>query len=215
MNASVFNHRTSLYPLLCLKESEMVTTKSVDELLDRIASDVRNRSARYIGIDGKDGSGKTTLAKEISKRLGIEAVCLDDYVDKEKGGYVDFLDIDVLRGALKAKGIPLIIEGVCLLAAAKRMGVKIDVHIYVKRMSAYGIWYDEEECDPSIPPTELVSKLEDDLRKFSLVEAALGDCEGTEKEEVHLPELVKEMVYYHAEYRPAEVADYVYERVEA
>lgn len=193
----------------------MVTSKSVDELANLISSKVHNEGPQYIGIDGKDGSGKTTLAKELSEQLEIEFICLDDFVEKKKGGYVAFLDIAALNSVLKAKGTPLIVEGVCLLDAAKRMGIKVDAHIYVKRMSAYGIWNDEEECDPSIPPDELVSKLEDDLQKFVGAEAVLGDCEGAKGEEVHLSELVKEMVYYHAEYRPARMADYVYERVEA
>lgn len=153
----------SLSIALYLKETEMVTSKSIDELASVLSSFLREGNACYIGIDGKDGSGKSALVKSLSEKLEIEFICLDDFVENKKGGYVAFLDVAAINEARKTIGCPLIIEGVCLLAAAERIGVKINVLIYVKRMSVYGDWRDREECEPQIPPDKLVKKLEEEL----------------------------------------------------
>ena len=202
--------------MLCFNETEMVTTRSIDELASLLSSQVHEDNVRYIGVDGKDDSGKSTLAKQLSKQLKIGSICLDDFVEKKEGGYVAFLDVVAINNEVKGKGCPLIIEGVCLLAAAERIGIELDVLIYVKRMSSYGYWHDEVECDPSILPDDLVLKLEEDLKKFSEFEAVLSAAKRENvEEEVHLPELVKEMVFYHAKFRPATKANQVYERLEA
>jgi len=106
---------------------------------------LRESSYRWIGVDGVDGCGKTTLAKALAKQLGVPLISLDDYLDTNHGGYLAHLRYQELKKAFDAKS-RCIIEGVCLLQPLEIADVELDAVVYVKRMQ-HGIWADERECD--------------------------------------------------------------------
>lgn len=180
--------------------------ESDEKLAEEVARGISVGQAVRIGIDGKDGSGKTTLAQRIAEQIKGKVVSLDEYVEKNKGGYVPYLRVEEIRATLSSETGPLVVEGVCLLAPAERIGVTIDKLIYVKRMNSYRLWLDEEECDPKEPVEDLIEKLEKNLGIFEESEAS---------ETVQLRELVKEIVRYHAEYQPSKQADYIFHRIDA
>ena len=139
-----------------------------------------------IGIDGWMGVGKTTFAREIadldSKRWAID---LDAFLIRNQGKFVGALQLPSLAAAIKSATAPIIVSGVCLLEVAKAIGLRLDSHIYIKRMNA-GIWADEGDAIGS------------DLETFKAAGFAPSDLSF----EVH---------DYHAKFRPHEFANTVVE----
>ncbi|MGF6549364.1 hypothetical protein [Paraburkholderia youngii] len=97
---------------------------------DDLVVALRPPARRLFAIDGYQGTGKTTLAVEISGRLGVPCVHLDEYLNKQKGGFVKFLRYSELSSVLRQR--PLIVEGVCVLAVLKNLGMTPDVLVYVQ-----------------------------------------------------------------------------------
>ena len=96
-----------------------------------------------------DGSGKSTLASSLSKELGCPRVNIDDHIDKNFGKYVNHVNYDGLQRQIDKAKRPIIIEGVCLLAVLERLQLSLDTLIYVKRVSDYGSWRDEDDYEAS------------------------------------------------------------------
>lgn len=154
-----------------------------------------------IGVDGVDGCGKTTLAKSLAEQLDIPLISLDDYLDKNRGGYLDHLRYEELKRAFHAES-QCIIEGVCLLQALDIVNVAIDALVYVKRMQ-HGIWADERECDVIIKNVEVFLEAEKELIEMF----SIGETDQTYSA---LPKLAEELIRYHASYRPFERATFLY-----
>jgi uridine kinase len=95
----------------------------VTENLIDIIHAIERKRVRFIVVDGIDGSGKSTLAKEISDKLGIIHINLDDYLNKNHGGFADFIDYSSLQDLIEQTNISIIIEGVCALAVVKKLGI--------------------------------------------------------------------------------------------
>lgn len=210
-------YRAPLTLVVMPHECDMKAMTTIEELVDEVSPRLRKGDVRFIGIDGKDGSGKSYLARLLSDKATLALISLDNYVEKKKGEYVAHLDFSAIKERLESLSSPVIIEGVCLLDVLERLGVELDIHIYVKRMSSYGDWRDDEECDLSISPAEYIAQRAEELDKLSRLEAALHENNSAEAglEEVRLPELIKEQIHYHAKYRPFDRADYIFERAEA
>lgn len=83
-----------------------------------------------IAIDGLHGVGKSTLASKISNRLGLRCLHLDDFLVRHQGAFLDHLRYDELSSALVKR--PVVVEGVCLLAALQRLAVSSNALVYVK-----------------------------------------------------------------------------------
>ncbi|MCC6491338.1 MAG: hypothetical protein IT364_27860 [Candidatus Hydrogenedentes bacterium] len=170
----------------------MEVFKSSDEILRDLARAASDRPFRYIGVDGYDGAGKTRLARMIANRIGATVVSLDEYVEEGRGGYVPYLRIADIKATMDGETRPVVLEGVCLLAAAERIGIGIDALVYVKRMSTSGMWTDESECSPWEPVEAYIQQMKKNIRFFA--------------------ELDEEIVRYHATYKPMDRAQYVLER---
>lgn len=197
----------------------MNTFTSEQELASELSRVAKAGSVRIIGIDGKDGAGKTTVAERIARATNGTVVSLDEYVEKSRGGYVPYLRVPDAITAVGRAAPPVVLEGVCLLAAVETMGVELDKLIYVKRMSEHGFWLDEDECSLTQPVEDAIQRMEDDLRRFVQAERHIEehtpDAHSESDEPVQLSELTKELIRYHAKYRPQEHADYVFHRTES
>src|ERR1051325_4286141 len=146
----------------------MIETDSLDMALGAVGS----KSAGRIGIDGNNGSGKSTLARSLADALACRLFSLDDYLDRNKGGFLAFIDYQRLRADVDEHK-EYVIEGVCLLEVLQRAGLSIDALVYVKRRHL-GLWADEYELDIQEP-------LEDFLRKErELVAMVLRDSDPVE-----------------------------------
>ena len=175
----------------------------LDALQDLVAC-LRESSYRWVGVDGVDGCGKTTLAKALAQQLDVPLISLDDFLDKNQGGYLNHLRYKELKRALDAKS-QCIVEGVCLLQVMEIANVKVDALVYVKRMQ-HGIWADERECDV-VEDVEIFLKAEREL-----VEAFASS--ETDPTNPALPHLAEELIRYHASYRPFDQATFWYCRNE-
>lgn len=184
----------------------------VTENLFDIVEEVKRKNAQYIVIDGADGSGKSTLAVEIAGKLSSIHINLDDYLEKKRGYFVDYIKYDLLKKKIEDASSPIIIEGVCALAIAKKLQIKCDLHIYVKRMSTYGFWNDSDLYDVDDDVDAFIAKQNTEHRKFC---EAMAQIEGEEfdPENTDIPKLTEELIRYHYEFKPHKIADVIYERV--
>ena len=146
-----------------------------------------------IGIDGPDGSGKSTLASELAGHTHFDVVCLDDFLDKNKGTFVKHIDIDGVRDAIRGRKV--IVEGVCLLQVLSKADLKLDLSIYVQRIRN-GLWADEDSLG-------LNHDVDEYLKKLQTAAEAISD----EGEAVPEEDLSTEIIRYHHEYHPHENAD--------
>jgi uridine kinase len=185
----------------------MLETANISE----IVTILKTAGLRLIGIDGRDGSGKSTLASSLSKELGCPHVNIDGHIDKNLGQYVNHVHYDGLQRRIdEGKGL-IIIEGICLLAIFENIQRRFDILIYVKRVSAYGIWQDEDDCDVSEDINDFIDKKKEELQNFVWAEACI---EGKDVPDgVNFPELVEEVIRYHYEYCPHKKADIIYKRI--
>ena len=159
--------------------------------------------AGVIGIDGTDGVGKTTLANELGRAIGVPIVSLDDFIVKNQGSYVPHLQISDLREALASAGRPVIVDGVCLLAALERLSLQADVLVYVKRVADWGHWYDEDACDPEEDEETLIARLSREAADFARLDAQLSSEPVPAEGETGLTALREEIIRYHCQYRPS------------
>lgn len=179
---------------------ENAPLNSPEELCIRLA-ELRLGSGRlHIGIDGMDGVGKSTLAREMANRLGGTVISLDDYLTKKQNGYVLHIRCDEVKAAVSASQLPILLEGVCLLAVAERCGFDVDALVYVRRLSRNsGIWHEEEICLAQRPADELKQN-ERALRNAFL------KTEGSSNIADDDLGLTGELIDYHARWRPVERA---------
>ncbi|MEW5966384.1 MAG: shikimate kinase [Pseudomonadota bacterium] len=171
------------------------------EALQDLVACLQESGYRRIGADGVDGCGKTTLAKSLAEQLEIPLISLDDYLDKNRGGYLGHLRYEELKRAFHAES-QCIVEGVCLLQALEIANLGIDALVYVKRMQ-HGIWADERECDVNIENVEVFLQAEKQLVEMFY----FGETDQTNSS---LPKLSEEIIRYHASYRPFEQAVFLY-----
>jgi len=168
---------------------------------DAVVDALRAAGSRRVGIDGIDGCGKSTLAEVIATRLNCRKFCLDSYLDRDRGRFLDFIDYNKLRVDVSAE-TSYVIEGVCLLHALGRAQLQIDALVYVKRRHL-GLWTDERELDLDEP-------LEGFLEKERTL-AAMVTGESTLVNDLGLGE---EIIRYHYAARPHNAAHVVYYRDE-
>ena len=169
---------------------------------DAVVDALRAAGSRRVGIDGIDGCGKSTLAKAIAAKLNCRAFYLDYYLDRNRGGFLEFIDYNGLRADVTAE-TSYVIEGVCLLHALDRAHLGIDALVYVKRRHL-GLWADERELNLDEP-------LEDFLEKEHKLTAMVAG--GSEV--VTGLGLAEEIIRYHYAARPHNSAHVVYFRDES
>jgi uridine kinase len=161
--------------------------------ISEIVASLKTTKFRLTGIDGTDGSGKSTLAKHLSSQLGFAHINLDDHLEKNRGQFVKYIKYDQVKGEIDKAKQPIVIEGVCLLAAIENLTDPLGILIYVKRVSDYGMWYDKEDCE-----------VNEDIDEFIIRKKSGGS----------IPALTEEIIRYHYKYKPYEKAGIIYKRID-
>lgn len=113
----------------------MATTAEMDVVTTRepLVLDLAYfRCCRVIGIDGDNGTGKSTLAREINAALGGTIVSVDDFLLGNGQPYLSQVDFARLSTTLDGAAAPIIIEGVLLQDVLHRLGVSADYIVYAQ-----------------------------------------------------------------------------------
>ena len=138
-----------------------------------------------VAIDGALGSGKSTLAHDISAILCVPQIDLDSYLLETTTSYLDRVNSSKLAADLSNGQFGSIVSGVLVLDVFEKIGLDPSMHVYVKRLSANGLWNDETEIDTS---------------QIEEIAVALG-------QPISASWLALEVREYHRRQRPHEVAD--------
>ena len=180
------------------------TFNELDKLVEELTPLVAANNSFLIGIDGRNGIGKTHLAGCLASALKCRHIELDEEcLDKNNDAYAPCIRCEQLRNLIEASAQPVIVDGVCLLDVAERCDIHLDAHIYVKRISVAGLWHDEKICLAQELPDVLIR---DDMRIREIAAKRLGLEPPTTPDP-----LLEEIVRYHYNYRPVEAADYIFE----
>lgn len=86
-----------------------------------------------IAIDGDLGSGKTRIANEISDRMQMPVIHIDDFLIPNTGQFLDSVKYFGLKKEIKEAGSRLVIEGICLLDILNKINVKYSIYFFIKR----------------------------------------------------------------------------------
>jgi uridine kinase len=101
----------------------------------RKALNFPSRRPLLIGIDGLDGSGKSSAAAWLSWQLEMPAVNLDVYVVQDSKPLVWRFD-DLARtitGAQSGSRRPVIVEGIMLLHVLRHIDRRPDFHVFIEK----------------------------------------------------------------------------------
>ncbi len=164
---------------------------------------------RVIGVDGLDGVGKSPFAKALARSLGGTVISLDDFIARNRGGYVPFLREDQLNESIGSASRPAIVEGICLRAALERIGVRPDVLIYIKRVADSGFWYDQDTCDPEEEEEALIARLAEETAAVAKLIIPSSVSLHSDTSAFGLSSLREEIIRYHCRYRPSRRAGIV------
>lgn len=176
------------------------------ESLQRI---VRKTGWQRISIDGIDGAGQAQAAEALAEELGFPVLDINDYLYRNQGGFVDFIDYAALNAAM-ATMPAYILSGVCMQEILSRVQTEVDGHIYIKRMQQ-GFWVDEEQC---VFPDGVDAAIQTLSENFAAISRFMDEpvermIEGGDEEAAML---TPEVMRYHDSYQPQETADLLFER---
>jgi len=167
--------------------------------IEKLAAFIRDKGCCRIGVDGTNGAGKSTMASKLSEILGLSHLNLDHYLDKEKGGFLDYLKYDEIKQQTLETAC-FVVDGVCLLNVLEKIETPIDCLVYVKRM-CHGLWADEDECEVTEEIEEYIKKEKETIRLIERAENT-PDTLG----------LAEEIIRYHDKYKPHKKAELFYTR---
>ncbi|PMM74546.1 hypothetical protein BCT47_21410 [Vibrio splendidus] len=176
-----------------------------------ILEQIKNNHPGTIWIDGKDGSGKSYLAKQLGEQLEIPVISVDDFLVRQQGFYVSSVRFDQLRDTINQASKPVIIEGVCLLKVKEKLGIEGGLDIYVKRMSPMGYWADADECDLKVAPDDFIQSQLETLERAATIEFMGIENRGVQ---IEFPPLARELIEYHYSYQPHNKTDITYCRID-
>lgn len=165
---------------------------------------IKTDRPRLIGIDGINGVGKTSFAKEI-KKLGYKIISLDSFLIKKSGGYFEFIQFDKLAEVLKKNSQKyLVIEGVLLLKILERLKISAELFIYLTD----SVWlYDwDKEWDGKYTTMTLEEIIKD---VEQLTDRVINATESRPRK-YHMRGLIREVYEYSFDFRPWEKAHLIY-----
>lgn len=116
----------------------------------RLAEVIDVRRPSLIGIDGAPAAGKSCLGRALADRLRWRHADLDDQLDGDGRPFVAQMKPNVLASVVENR--PVIISGVCLLAALELVGARPDLLVYVARVTREDLPADLELRDEDLDP---------------------------------------------------------------
>ncbi len=178
-----------------MKVSETVWL--ADSILEALGLLIAAKESVLIGIDGINGSGKTSLAKKLASKLDASRLSLDDFIQNGDEEYSERINRYGVKKAIQnSNDSPLIVEGICLLAIAEQCDFSLDRHIYIKP-------YEQDDENNSIMSGSVEAieskKREDDMAYLKLTgkKSPAGSYLGVT------------LAKYHRVFCPLQKADYI------
>lgn len=113
-------------------EVRMISDPAV--VMSQVERELANAPTAIIGLDGATGVGKSTLTGDIHHDLGATVIEVDSFHEQNGYPYVDNLRLLDLKDAISSareEGVPVIIDGICLLDVLARIELKPDILIYL------------------------------------------------------------------------------------
>lgn len=171
---------------------------------------VANQNSYVITIDGWDYTGKSTLAKRLAEELNLCVIELDQFLNKNQGGYVQHIQYERLRNAFAHASHPrVLVEGICILKVLQRLRISPNIQVYMKKLSAEETWHPGLTLDPGKNAEQVIEE-DKSLRKQIAVRRGNPGTEAT-----GLEVLEYEIIRYHYTFKPHETADFYYEWLES
>jgi len=132
---------------------------------------MKGAEGTLVGIDGFDGTGKTTLAFKLAQELSGIRVGLDCYVEKDREAdrYVGLLRLEDLSRDISAllRCFPyVVVDGVCLSEALSAIGITPKKIVYVRKISPQGLWHDGFHLEDYVAGSAAGSWLENSVYSY-------------------------------------------------
>jgi len=193
----------------------MIELDNFQDAIKEIESRISQNGIKIISLDGNTGSGKSTLAKYISDKTGAIHLDLDEekYLHQNQGGRLKYIKYDILHDdiieLINLENL-VIVDSVCILKILKIIKIESDLKIYVKRLSAYGHWYESNKFDYQKSASEII---QEEKNRAQILRDIVNSSVGTnEHNEIKENTTYDEIIEYHFEYKPDINADIVYNR---
>ncbi len=173
--------------------------KSITDL-EELKDYLSKKTPRIITIDGRDGSGKTHLSRQLHEALGGTLLSEDKYRSASLNGLFEFDRLKLIQDIAEGLDVqPIILESCFMLIILKKLGLKPDISVYIKALSATtNEWNDEDEL-AEVETRDLAIKKVIDF----------GKSIGIAPSNFRL-----QMISYHYDFLPQDNSDVVYLRTE-
>lgn len=109
-----------------------------EQVVEALVPVLNNLPGKVVGIDGLDGSGKTTLGRFLAWYFNVSLIETDHFLHDGQQFSYRLEEIDRIIGARLSKPRPVIVEGVQLLSLLSKLGRSPDFLIYVKNQCFSG-----------------------------------------------------------------------------
>lgn len=179
----------------------MKITDEINDVLDVI----KTTTPKVVGVDGIDGVGKTSLAKDMEK-FGYKRISLDDLLKRKSGGYFKFINFELLGKAVEQSSNKLVVEGVLLCKILKELPLAIDYSVYMTDSVWIYDWLEEYQgkyCGLTL--NEIITNVEQEVERLNRVLSP-------DSKPYKMDGLRKEMYEYSYEYKPWESADVIFRK---
>jgi uridine kinase len=193
--------------------------RSIEDVEKAIFEKLNNQEiqAAIIGIDGKNGSGKSFLALNLCCRnKNFVYFDLDThYWPSNELPYVDKIEYEMLNknihNTLNSNEI-VILDAVCTLAILEKLSLNANVTIYIKKLDGLHLWIDGINFDYDLDLKELLASKKESSRES--LELENPDLNGEKNTITDVDEDISyDVIRYHHRYKPDEKADIIYERI--
>ena len=109
-----------------------------DKAADALKPVLENLPGKLVVIDGRDGSGKSSLGRFLAWYFNVSLVETDHFLIGNGELSYDTKCIDQIITKRLSRPRPVIVEGIAILELMTTLKRSIDFHIYLRRLSFEG-----------------------------------------------------------------------------